>query len=380
MDVRFFIDKGKVPMIRYSLIIYFVSLLCFNNDLIAQDGFFINTNISESTTDTIKKYALTYPNKTQFSIAIIKSGNIHFIGVKKIDGALVSVENKDSVFEIGSITKVFTSTILANLILQDKINPDEPISQSLPFKLTSNEENAQKITFKTLANHTSGLPNYPSNLDSVARLHPLNPYVEYDSLLLIDYLENEMTLLSVPGNKYEYSNLGYGLLGYLLELKTGKSYEDLLKEYVFQKYDMTISTTNQNNVEKYLVQGHNEKGENVLNWNLNIHRGAGAVFSSANDLANFVLTNFSNDSILKFQRQRTFKVENNAIDLAYGWHIFRGDGVDWYFHNGGTGGYHSNMTMDFQKKCAVIILANGDSKHVDRYLEKISWKILRTIE
>jgi len=113
---------------------------------------------------------------------------------------------------------------------------------------------------------------------------------------------------------------------------------------------------------------------------LNIHRGAGAVLSSANDLAKFVLANFSNDSILNFQRHRTFKVENNAIDLAYGWHIFRGDGVNWYFHNGGTGGYHSNITIDLQKKCAVIILANGDSKPKELYLEKISWKILRTIE
>lgn len=172
MDIGFFIEKGKVSKIRYSLIIYFIVLFCFNNDLIAQDGFFTDTNIPKSTIDTIKKYALTYPNKTQFSVAIIKNGTVHFIGVKKNDGLLVSVDNKDSVFEIGSISKVFTSNILVNLILQDKINPDEPISQSLPFKLNSNEENAQKITFKTLANHTSGLPNYPSNLDSVAVSFP----------------------------------------------------------------------------------------------------------------------------------------------------------------------------------------------------------------
>jgi len=66
--------------------------------------------------------------------------------------------------------------------------------------------------------------------------------------------------------------------------------------------------------------------------------------------------------------------------LAYGWHIFRNDGVVWYFHNRGTGGYHSNITMDLQKKCAVIMLANCTYEPVERYLEKISWKILKTIE
>jgi len=223
-------------------IIFFVSLIVYF-DLKAQNDFQVDKNILQSTIDTIDKIALTFPDETQFSVAIIKNDSVNFIGVKKHEGKLVLICNKDSLFEIGSITKVFTSTILVNLILQDKINPDEPISQSLPFKLNSNEENAQKITFKTLANHTSGLPNYPSNLDSVARLHPLNPYVEYDSILLKDYLVNEMTLSSIPGDRYEYSNLGYGILGYLLELKTGKSYEDLLKEYVFQNYGMNISTT-----------------------------------------------------------------------------------------------------------------------------------------
>ncbi len=368
-----------IKQIFFIAIIYLVSLIV-NFDLKAQNEFQVDKSILQSTFDTIEKFALTYPDETQFSIAIIKNDSVNFIGLKKREGELVLICNKDSLFEIGSITKVFTSTILVNLILQGKINPDESISQSLPFKLNSNEENAQKITFKSLSNHTSGLPNYPSNLDSVARLHPLNPYVEYDSLLLKDYLENEMTLLSVPGDKYEYSNLGYGILGYLLELETGKSYENLLKEYVFQKYGMTISTTNRNKVQKYLVQGYDEKGEHVPNWDLNIHRGAGAVLSSTNDLANFVLANFSNDPILKYQRQITFKVENNDLELAYGWHIYTKNGVVWYFHNGRTGGYRSNITMDLEKKNAVILLVNCVYGQSERPEEKISWKLLQTIE
>ncbi len=302
---------------HFLIIVFFVTVYFgFELDLKAQSNGYIDTEINQSILDTLNKYALLYPDNTQFSLAVVKNNVVSFAGVLKRNGRLIAINNNDIVFEVGSISKVFTSTILANLILKNVIGADEEIAGTLPFKLNPFEKNASKITFKNLSNHTSGLPNYPSNLDSVARLHPLNPYVEYDSLLLKDYLENEMTLLSVPGDKYEYSNLGYGILGYLLELKTGKSYENLLKEYVFQKYGMTISTTDHNKVQKYLVQGHDEKGENVPNWDLNIHRGAGACFSSTHDLSNVCYSKFSNDPVLSFQRQTTFSIGNGNADLA----------------------------------------------------------------
>jgi CubicO group peptidase (beta-lactamase class C family) len=149
---------------------------------------------------------------------------------------------------------------------------------------------------------------------------------------------------------------------------------------VFSKYDMPSSTIDKGKVHNRIVRGHNENGTPVMNWDCNAITSSGACLSTVRDLSKFVLANFSNDSLLKFQQQRTFKVENNAIDLAYGWHIFRGDRVVWYFHNGGTGGYHSNITLDLQKKCAVIVLVNCTYEPVERYLEKIGWKILKTIE
>jgi CubicO group peptidase (beta-lactamase class C family) len=380
MDIRFFIDKGEVPMIRYNLIIFFLVLFCFCNDLRAQNGFLTNTNIPKPTIDTIGKYALTYPNETQFSVAIIKNDTVHFIGVKKKDGVLVSIDNKDSVFEIGSITKVFTSTILVNLILNGKINPDEPISQTLPFKLSESKKDEKPITYKMLSNHTSGIPCNPDSIDEYIKLNPENPFVDYDKKKFEQYLKTNMKLNFAPGTQYDYSNQGAALLGYLIEIKTGQHFDELLQSMVFSKYNMVSSTIDRNKIENQLVKGHNEVGKPVLNLDFNAISSAGACLSTTSDLSKFVLANFSNDSILKFQQQRTFKVENNAIDLAYGWHIFRGDGVVWYFHNGGTGGYHSNITMDLQKKCAVIMLANCTYEPEERYLEKISWKILKTIE
>ena len=266
------------------------------------------------------------------------------------------------------------------MIIENKITADEQISSTLPFKLNPLEKDASKITFKSLSNHTSGLPNYPSNLGSVAKLHPLNPYVEYDSLLLKEYLMNEMTLLSTPNTKIEYSNLGYGLLGYLLELKMDKKYEDLLQKFVFEKYKMPFSTSKRNKISNYLVKGHDKHGEVVPNWDLNIHDAAGACYSSTQDLSRFVLANFSTDSVLNFQRQTTFSIGNGNLDLAFAWNIYREEGLTWYFHDGRTGGYRSTLTMDLEKKNAVILLVNCVYGQSGRNLEEISWKLLQTIK
>ena len=370
------VHRGGFLLVRFFVIFCFGFVLDTN----AQLPGCIDMPIDESTLDTLNKYAFMYPDHTQFSLAVIKNNQVAFAGVLKTNGGLLAINNKDAVFEVGSISKLFTSTILSTLILANSIALDEKIASTLPFEVHPLEKDASKITFKSLSNHTSGLPNYPSNLDSVARLHPLNPYVEYDSLLLMEYLTTELALEAMPNTKYRYSNLGYGLLGYLLELKTGEKYERLVQKNVFEKYNMSSSSSQKRNVLNTLVKGHDKTGESVPNWDLNIHEAAGACFSSAHDLSMFVLANFSKDSVLDFQRQRTFCIGNGNIDLALGWKIVRKEDVTWYFHTGRTGGYRSSLTMDVEKKNAIILLVNCVYGQVGRHLEQINWKLMQTIE
>jgi CubicO group peptidase (beta-lactamase class C family) len=364
---------------RSILIVLFLSFFLGNN-IEAQNAFHLDRNIPQSAMDTLKKYALIYPAETQFSVAMIKNGTVSFLGIKKKDGMLIPVDSKDSVFEIGSITKVFTSTILVDLIKRGKINPDESISQTLPFKLKESEKEGKAITYKMLSNHTSGIPNLPDSIEEYIKKNPENPFVGYNNKKFEQYLKSTMTLNFVPGTQYEYSNQGAALLGYLIEMRTGQPFDKLVQSMVFSKYDMTSSTIDKTKVAAKLVKGRDETGKPVLNWDCNVLTSAGACLSTTNDLSKFVLANFSDDAVLRFQQQPTFRVENNAIDLGYGWHIFRNDGVVWHFHDGGTGGYHSNVTMDVEKKCAVIVLVNCTYEAEERYLEKISWKLLRAIE
>jgi CubicO group peptidase (beta-lactamase class C family) len=260
---------------------------------------------------------------------------------------------------------LFTSTILANLVSENTIRLNEPIIHTLPFRLNPKEKNANRITYQSLANNTSGLPKYPSNLASVADKHPLNPFCEYDSLLLKDYLENEMTLLSAPGQKYEYSFLGFSLLGYLSELKTGKSYEELLQEKVFQKYGMTNSTSIREKIKHGLVEGLNENGEKAPIWDFNILRSSRGVLSSTNDITKYILANLTNDPILHLQRQLTFGDHNNP-NMALGWDMAWNCGFTpfyWYSKDGGDIGYMSSICMDTKAKSAVVVLSNFTAYH-----------------
>src|SRR5690606_19208049 len=137
--------------------------------------------------------------------------------------SLRKVDNREKVFEIGSITKVFTSTLLANFVLEDKVKLEDDIGDYINVPIKEDT----KITFISLANHTSGLPRLPPNLFVLGS--PDNPYKNYDNAKLEAYLSEQLSLSGNAGVKSEYSNLGVGLLGYTLEKVSGKNYQVLLE-------------------------------------------------------------------------------------------------------------------------------------------------------
>lgn len=368
-------SKNQTPFIMRIIIVLLIilSLTGCRNDSTKKDI------ISQQDKDIIYQHVKDFPVGTRFSIAIIKNNEAGFLGYQIAENKFLEIDNRDSVFEIGSVTKVFTSAILANLVKENILQLDDTIAGILPFRLNSDEENAQNLTFITLANHTSGLPAYPSNLNRVAEKNPLNPYSEYDTLLLRTYLEKELDLLSTPEESYAYSDLGYSLLGYLLELKTGEEFEQLLQKYITRKYNMIHTTSVRSNVQNWLVKGINEKGEEMPNMDFNIFMGAGSILSSANDLAGFISANFTSDSALYLQRQLTFSDHSHNVSL--GWHMIWICGYTpfyWYFHNGGTLGYRSTILMDTKAKSAVIILSNITTYYpLSHNIDQLARELLR---
>ena len=130
---------------------------------------------------------------------------------------MMSQISEDTIFEIGSITKIFTTLILMDMVANGEVVLDEPVETYLP-SVKIPELNGKKITLRHLATHYSGLPSLPDNFNPK---NPMNPYEDFTSEDLYHFL-NHYNLKRAPGEQFEYSNVGLGLLGHILGKRAGQ--------------------------------------------------------------------------------------------------------------------------------------------------------------
>ncbi|GAA5522393.1 beta-lactamase family protein [Aliifodinibius salicampi] len=366
----------------YFLFIIATTAACgsVSNPEVAVNQLQSQSGISEVQTDRIFHTLRFYPNQTQLSIAFIDDTSAVFYGAVRAADTLRITDNKDLVFEIGSLSKVFTAALLADLAYQNKLALDQPIKEQLDFPLNVND--SLRITFKHLANHTSGLPRLPSGFIWESMWHMDNPYKDYDEEKLRDYMRNEMELDHVPGTHFQYSNIGAGILGYVLTHVEDQSYEKMLQQRIFQPLDMPQTTTQRTLVAEKLVPGLTKRGNIATNWDLGAIPGAGALLSTAVDMARFGSANFdTSNKVLNLQQQKTFGIDEK-MDIALGWFILKQDSTTrWHWHNGGTGGYRSSMALDLDRKKGVVVLSNISAGHSHAaHIDSLSFTLLRSME
>jgi CubicO group peptidase (beta-lactamase class C family) len=290
---------------------------------------------------------------------VIASGKVSLDGTQQPDG--------DTVYEIGSITKVFTSLILADMIEKGEVKADDPVSKFLPATVRVPSRNGRQITLLDLSMQVSGLPRLPNNLKPA---DPANPYADYDAAKLYDFLSG-YTLTRDPGEKYEYSNLAVGLLGHALALKAGMSYEEQLRRRIFDPLGMgSTSITLSDAQKKRLAPGYDASLKPVKNWDFAVLAGCGAVRSTANDMLKFVAANLElTDTPLKaaMRRMRSVRKETGSPDLEIGmaWHLLTKFDTQIWWHNGGTYGYRSFMGFNLAKKEGVVVLCNAFTDNDD---------------
>ena len=216
----------------------------------------------------------------------------------------------DTVFEIGSITKTFTGSILADMARKGEVGVDSPVSAFLPAGVKVPSRGGKPITLRLLAQHMSGLPRMPGNF---APVDETNPYRDYTPTLMYQWLgavEPERD----PGEDFEYSNIGYGLLGHALSLEAGSSYEALLRERItgpLGMNDTVITLTPQTKAR--LAHGHNERLGPAGNWDLDAIAGAGAIRSTVRDMLKYCA---ANAGLTETPLRATF---DEAQTLKYPW-------------------------------------------------------------
>jgi len=290
-------------------------------------------------------------------IAVVDGKRSRVYGFGKLaDG---QAPGANTVFEVGSVTKTFTATLLAEAVARDRLRLDEPVAKLLPaFTLPSRDGKA--ITLGELADQHSGLPRLPGNLN--VGVHPHNPYVAYDGEKLKAFLAH-YRLPRDPGSAYEYSNLGFGLLGYALARHAGTSYGALLEKRVLEPLHMSESgVTITAAMRKHLALGHDRAGKPVENWDLNALAGAGALKSTAADMlryleANMGVWNTPLDAAMKLAHEpRADGSGPEKVGLA--WMTRSGKHGDIVWHNGMTGGYASFIGFTADGKRGVVVLTN----------------------
>lgn len=273
------------------------------------------------------------------------------------------VTNGDTVFEIGSISKIFTSLLLSEMVLDGEVKLSDPISKYLPATVHAPSRNGKEITLLDLATHYSGLPSIPSNY---------NP--NYSPQQMYDFLDH-YKLTRDPGDKYEYSNLGVGLLGVILAQRANTDYETLLRNRITAPLGMNRTGVELTpRMKENFTPGHGNSLFKAPPWKVPALTGAGGIRSTVNDLLIFLAANMGIiHTPLQPAMKKAASVRRPAaapgVQVALGWHFATIYGIA--EHNGRTDGYDGTIGFDPHRKIGVVVLSNSSNPTDD-----IFWRII----
>jgi D-alanyl-D-alanine-carboxypeptidase/D-alanyl-D-alanine-endopeptidase len=290
-------------------------------------------------------------------------------GYGRTGAAEGGVPDADTVYEIGSITKVFTGTLLAALAGDGTVKLDQAAAELLPEGVGMPERDGRAIRLVDLATHTSGLPRMPDNFHP---RDPANPFADYTVAQLYDFLEHHRLEVK-PGLRFEYSNLAQGLLGHLLGRAAGTSWTELVRTRITAPLGMKSTVVAlDDTLRARLAPGHDADGRPVPGWDIATLEGAGALRSTARDMLVFLRAELAprDDALGRaLVAAREIRFREGATRVGLGWHASPDDRIWW--HNGQTGGYHSFAALSPDARTAVVVLANSAVRHVD----DLGWKL-----
>lgn len=320
----------------------------------------INTGLIEKIEDKLTDY----PVQTEFAAGFIQNGKVGYYGAIHNEDGIKAVENAQSVFEIGSITKVFTAQLLAQAVLKEEIDLQQPLQDFFDFKVRHGEQ----ITLRQLASHSSGLPSLPASFLE-GGYDEANPYKDFSENDLLQYLENELSVDTAQVGHFNYSNIGMAVLGHVLTRHSGQGYEAMLQKQILKPLSMGSSSTKRSGLEKKLVGGLLLSGERAQCWDLNAIAPAGGLYSTVADLVKYMESCFDpGNKAFQLQKRKILK-KSRSMDQGLGWMRVNYHDRVFYLHAGGTGGYSALMIIDPESESGLILLSNIESGEngVDRF-------------
>jgi CubicO group peptidase (beta-lactamase class C family) len=321
-------------------------------------------------------------------IGLYDAGKLEIYGFGKGPGG--KPPTGTTLFEIGSITKVYTSLLLADAVQRREVTLDTEVSELLPPGVTMPTRDKAQITLRQLAVHASGLPRVPPSL--VAHVNAPDPYAHYgEEALYADLLHTQLE--HAPGSEIVFSNYGSGVLGFVLGRKIAPcqrsvehapgvldcGYAKALRDRVLvplSLHDTYVDVPAAASARR--APGTNDDLAPVPPWTFDALAGAGALVSTVRDqlaLIDAEMDAFAGSKQPLRPAMRLTQEEqlrDTSDNIGLGWQI---DSAGHYWHNGGTGGYRSYLTFDPKHRHGVVVLASTATTLVDHVFDDL-YKVL----
>lgn len=296
--------------------------------------------------------------------ALVQSGTVrsYFSGTLNSNG---TPPDDRTLFQIGSVTKTFTATLFADMVLSGAVHADGAITDDLPAGVAVPRFGQMPLTFASLAEQNSGLPRLPSNL-SPANVD--DPYADYTPELLAQFLSH-YTLPRAPGARFEYSNVGVGLLGDVLARRAGLPFATLLEQRVLQPLAMSDTSFALSPRQRLrLAPGFSQTGRSQPPWTFGELEAAGGLYSDLHDMIGFLQANLAapkgplGPAMALAQAPKAVGPQA-GVRVGYVWLVNVAEGNT--FMNGQVGGYHAFMGFNRERGTGVVMLANVADANVD---------------
>jgi CubicO group peptidase (beta-lactamase class C family) len=358
--------------------------------------------------DTIVASTSDHPANTGVAVGVLKGGQRSVYGYGTVGGAPPA---GDTMFEIGSVTKVFTTALLSILAAEGVVALDDPVA-NLAGELSAFPP---QITLQHLATHTAGFPKMPSNILGSMLRDRGNPYAAYPLEEMLRFLtKHPPSTRRLEARQVDYSNLGVALLGILLARRLGDSYEAAIASKICEPLGMLDTcirlTPDQ---ERRMAAPHNSRGKLSRNWDLPAFEGAGALRSTADDSLTFLAAHLGGVSSALTPplqdshaiRSRTFappmllqrlvaRVSGLDLDgdctregMALGWTVGRltSGEVQVHWHHGASGGYRAFVGFVKEKRIGTVVLANSSLRMQDGILgttatDRVGFAVLEQLD
>ncbi len=311
-------------------------------------------------------------NAMGISVGVVRKGERFAKGYGKLSESDPRSPDAETLFEIGSISKTFTGILLADAVENGVLKLDQPIQELLPKEVELHVFDDKPISLQHLSTHVSGFPRMPTNFRPK---QPDNPYADYTSDSLLAFLK-KFKPTRPPEKRMEYSNIGVGLLGWLLAKQANTDYESLLKKTLLEplKMEDTVIVLTPELLSR-LAPPHNPDGEITSVWDIHHLPGMGGIRSTANDMLKYIEANLNppDDSFGKAidlaWKTHQMPIEKKDFAMGLGWHIARDGHTHW--HTGGTGGFRTALFIDRRSQTGVVVLSNIAYPEINGLAESI---------